>query len=128
MSPFSSKMTRAHHTLQFVFFVNLLGSFFLFSSVQPLNRVQLCDPMDCSVPGFPVLHYLPVFAQTHVHCVDDAIQPAHPLVPLSPPAFSLSQYQGLSNEMALHIRWPKCWSFSISPPKEYSGLISFRID
>ena len=42
----------------------------------------LCDPMDCSMPGFPVLHYLLEFAQTHVHWVDDAIQPSHPLLPL----------------------------------------------
>ena len=52
------------------------------------------DPMDCSTPGFPVLHCLPEFTQIHVHCVDDAIQPSHPLSPTSP-AFSLSQHQGL---------------------------------
>ena len=45
--------------------------------VQPLSRVQLCDPMDCSMPGFPVLHCLWEFAQTHVHWVGDAIQPSH---------------------------------------------------
>ena len=55
----------------------------------------LCDPMDCSTPGFPVLHCLPEFAQTHVHLVNDAIQPPHPLSPPSPPALSLSQHQGL---------------------------------
>ena len=55
----------------------------------------LCDPMDCSTPGFPVLHYLPEFAQTHAHEVDDAIQPSHPLSPPSPPALILSQYQSL---------------------------------
>ena len=54
----------------------------------------LCDPMDCSRSGFPVLHYLPEFAQTHVHCVGDAIQPSRPLSSPSP-AFSLSQHQGL---------------------------------
>ena len=54
----------------------------------------LCDPMDCSTPVFPILHYLPEFAQTHVHWIDDAIQPSHPL--LSPsPAFSVAQHQGL---------------------------------
>ena len=56
---------------------------------------SLCDPMDCSTPGFPVLHHLPEFAQTHVHRVRGAIQPSHPLSPPSPPAFSLSQHQGL---------------------------------
>ena len=64
------------------------------SSVAQLCPI-LCDPTDCSTPGFPVLHYLPEFAQTHVHWVDDAIQPAHPLPPSSPPALSLSQHQSL---------------------------------
>ena len=54
-----------------------------------------CDPMDSSTPGFPVLHYLPEFAQTHVHWADDAIQPSHPLSPPSPSVHSLSQHQGL---------------------------------
>ena len=52
-----------------------------------------CNPMDCSTPGFPVHHQLPELAQTHVHCVGDAIQPSHPLSSLSPPAFNLSQHQ-----------------------------------
>ena len=52
--------------------------------------------MDCSTPGFPVLHYLPEFAQTHVHWVGDAIQPSHSLLLPSPPVFNLSQHQGLS--------------------------------
>ena len=51
--------------------------------------------MVCSTPGFPVLHYVPEFAQTHVQWVSDAIQPSQPLSSLSPPAFSLSQHQGL---------------------------------
>ena len=55
----------------------------------------LCDPMDGNTPGFPVFHHLPDFAQTQVHWVSDAIQPSHPLLPPSPPAFSLSQHQGL---------------------------------
>ena len=50
----------------------------------------LCDPMNCSMPDFPVLHYLPELAQTHVHCTDDAIQPSHPLLPPSLPALNLS--------------------------------------
>ena len=56
----------------------------------------VCDPTDCSTPGFPALHYLPEFAETHVHWVNDAIQPSHPLSLPSPPAFSLFQHQGLS--------------------------------
>ena len=55
----------------------------------------LCYPMDCGMPAFPVLHYLPKFLQTHVHWVDDAIQSSHPLSPPSPPALNLSQHQGL---------------------------------
>ena len=55
----------------------------------------LCEPMDCSMPGFPVLHYLPEFVQTHVPWVGDDIQPSHPLPPPSPFAFNLSQDQGL---------------------------------
>ena len=54
-----------------------------------------CNPMDCSMPGFPVLHYLPGFAQTHIHWVDDDIQPSHSLFPPSPPSLNLSQHQGL---------------------------------
>ena len=54
-----------------------------------------CDSMDCSTPGFPVLQYLPEFAQTHVHWVGGTSHPSHPLSPLSPPALNLSQYQSL---------------------------------
>ena len=56
----------------------------------------LCKPMDCSMLGLSVLHCLLESAQTHVHCVDDAIQPSHLLSPPSPPALTLSQQQGLS--------------------------------
>ena len=64
--------------------------------VQSLHHVRLfVTPMDCSTPGFPVLHYLLEFAQTHVHGVNDAIQPSHPVLPLSPPALNLSQHQHL---------------------------------
>ena len=88
----------------------------------------LCDPMDCSVPSLPVPHHLPELAQTHVHWFGDAIQPSHPLTSPSPSAFNFPQHQGLSSELALCIRWPKCWSFSISPSSECSGLIYFKID
>ena len=96
--------------------------------VQSLSCMRLCNPVDCSTPGFSVLHHLPELAQTHVHLVGDAIQPSHPLSSPSPPAFNLSQHQGLSNESVLCIRWPKYWNFSISPSNEYSVLISFRMD
>ena len=57
--------------------------------------LTLCNPMDCSTPGFPVLHYFLEFTQTYVHSIGDAIQPSHPLSSPSPPAFSLSQHQDL---------------------------------
>ena len=57
--------------------------------------LTLCKPMDCSIPGSPVLHHLLELAQTHVHWVSDTIQPSHLLSSPSPPAFNLSQHQGL---------------------------------
>ena len=84
----------------------------------------LCDPMDCSTPGFPVLHCLPEFAQTHVHWVSDASNP-HPLTPPSPPALNLSQHQGL---LQCQLYALGGLNLSISPSNEYSGLISFRIN
>ena len=84
--------------------------------------------MDCSTPGFHVLQQFLELAQTRVHWVNDAIQSSHPLSSPSPPAFNLSQHRVFSSESVLRIRWPKYWSFSISPFNEYSGLISFRID
>ena len=68
--------------------------FIQFSSVAQ-SCLTLCDPMDCSMPGFPVHHQLPELAQSHVHRVSDAIQPSHPLSSPSSPAFNLSQRQGL---------------------------------
>ena len=90
----------------------------------------LSHPMDCSTPLFPVLHHLPKIAQTHVHWAADAIQPSHPLSALLLLPSIFPSIKDFSNESALHIRWPKYWSFSfsISPSNEYWGLISFRID
>ena len=65
-----------------------------FSSVAQ-SYPTLCDLMDCSTPGFPFHHQLPELAQTHVRRVGDAIQPSHPLSSPSPPAFNLSQHEGL---------------------------------
>ena len=86
--------------------------------------------MNCSTVGFPVLHHLPEFVQTHVHWVSGAIQPSHPLSSPSPLALNLSSIRVFSNELAFCIRWPKYWSFSfsVSPSNEYSGLISFKMD
>ena len=71
-----------------------MGNGVQFSSVAQLCPT-LCDPMDCSTPGFPVLHQPLELAQTHVHQVGDTIQPSYPLSSPSPPAFNLSQHQGL---------------------------------
>ena len=94
------------------------------------SSVQFSRSVDCSMPGLPIHHQLLKFTQTHVHWVDDAIQPSHPLSSPSPPAFNLSQHQGLFKWVSSCITWPKYWSFSfnISPSNEYSGLISFRMD
>ena len=115
--------------------------YFPISSVSSVAQScpTLCDPMNRSTPGLPVHHQLPEFTQTHVHWVSDGIQTSHPLSSPSPPAFNLSQHQGLfkwvftwglSNEATLHIRWPKYWSlsFNISPSNQHPGLISFRMD
>ena len=86
----------------------------------------LCDPMGCSTPGYPVLHCLLELVQIHVYWVSDhqTISFCHLLL-LLPSIFP--NIRVLSNESALCIRWPKYWSFSISPSNEYSGWISFRI-
>ena len=86
--------------------------------------------MECSTPGFPVLHHLPELAQIHVHQV---VMPCNHLVLCDPLLFLPSIFPSIrvfSNESALCISWPKYWSFSfsISPSNEYLGLISFRID
>ena len=85
--------------------------------------------MDCSMPGFPVLHQLPELAQTHVHWVSDAIQPTHPLSHPSAPAFNPAQHQSLLQWVSSSHQVAKYWSFSfsISLSNEYSGLISFRM-
>ena len=108
-----------------------LPNFFQTNSCRRCSVAQLCpilcDPMDCSTPGFPVLHYLPELAQTQVRSVSDASQPSCPVTP-SPLTLIFPSIRLCSNELALGIRWPKYWSFSISPSNEYSGLISFRIN
>ena len=148
MSEFEKKQILLYFSLAhylFSFFFSFSSSFFwcsslLFSSILQISVSQfssvtescptLCDPMDCSTPGFPVHHQLPGLAQTHVHWVGDAIQPSHPLLSPSLLPSIFPSIRVSFNESVLHIRWPKYWNFSfnISPSKEYSGLISFRID
>ena len=98
-----------------------------FSSVTQ-SCLTLCDHMDCSTPGFPVHHQLPELTQTHVHWVSDAIQSSHPLSSPSPPAFNLSQHQGLFRWVSSSHRVAKYWSFSLRISPYNSGLISFRMD
>ena len=102
---------------------------FQFSSVTQ-SCPTLYNPMDCSMSGFPVHHQLPELTQTHVHRVRDAIQPSHPLSSPSPPAFNLSQHQGLFKRLSSLHQVAKycCFSFRISPSNQYSGQISFRMD
>jgi len=92
--------------------------------------LTLCNPMDCSRPGFPVLHHLREFTQTHVHRVSDAIHPSDPLLSPFLPAFNLSQQQSLFQWVSSshQVLKPKYWSFSIGPCNEYSRHISFRMD
>ena len=108
---------------------------FFISSVQFISVAQsclnLCDPMNHSMPDLPVYHQIPEFTQTHVHGVGDDIQPSHPL--LRRPLLLLPSIflciRDFSNESVLHIRWPNYWSFSfnIAPSTEYSRLVSSRM-
>ena len=100
-----------------------------FSSVAQLCPT-LCNPMDCSTPGFPVHHQPPEFTQTHVHWVSDAIQPSHPLSFPSPPTFNLSQHQGLFIWVSSSHQVVKVLEFQLQhqSSNEYLGLISFRMD
>ena len=82
------------------------------------------------MPGFHVPHHLLKFVQVHVYCVGDAIKPSHPLTPSFPSVLNLSQHQGFFQSVGCLCQMTKYWSFSfsISPSKEYSGLISLKID
>ena len=93
--------------------------------VQLLSRFWLCNPKDCSTPGFPVLHYLLELIQTHVHLSvvpSNHVILCHPLLLLSS---IFPNIRVFSKESALRMRWPNYWSFSfsISPSNEYSGLL-----
>ena len=111
-----------------------IGILLLFISKSCLT---FCNLMNCNAPGSSVLHYLSAGVCSNscanlleLMWVGDATQPSHSLPPyfLLPSIFPSSRI--FSNELALHIKWPKYWSFSFSnsPYNEYSGLISFKID
>ena len=99
-------------------------------SVQLLSHVQLCHPMNRSMPGLPVHHQLLEFTQS---MSIESVMPSNHLTLCGPLFLQPSIFPNIrvfSNESALRIRWPKCWSFSfnISPSNEHPGLISFRMD
>ena len=98
------------------------------SSVQFNSVTQscltLCNPMECSTPGFSIRHQLPELAQTHVHWVGDAIQPSHPLLSLSPPAFNLSQHQGLFQWVSSSHQVAKVLEFQLQHQSFQSVLIA----
>ena len=101
------------------------------SSIQLLSHVRLLvTPWTATCQAsLSITNSQSLLKLMSIH-VGDAIQPSHPLLSPSPPAFNLSQHQGLFQRVGSSMRWPKywCFSFSISPSNEYSGLISFRMD
>ena len=101
-----------------------VGSRYTVSSVTHLC-LTLCDPMDCSTPGFPVHHQLPEPIQTHVHRIGDAIQPSHPLLSPSTPTFNLSQHQGLSQWVSSLHQVAKALEFQL---QHQSFQWTFRTD
>ena len=86
--------------------------------------------MSLTTPSFPVLHYLPEFAQTHIHQVSDAMRPSHALSSPSPPALNLSQHQGLFHWVDSSCQLAKVLELQLQHHSFqcYSGLISFRMD
>ena len=107
------------HTIEFSCFCSVIKT-----------CLTLCDPMNCRMLGFPVLHYFTEFAQIHVNWVSDAIQHLILCCPLLLLPLIFPSIRVFSSESALCIRWPANWSFSFSTStfNEYSGLIFFRID
>ena len=111
----------------------MLAQTFLFLNFHRCSVTKSCltlhDSLDYSTPGFPVLHHLPeLFKLMSI----ESVMPSNHLILCRPfsSALNLSQQQGFSSESAVCIKWPRFWSFSfsVSPPNEYSGLISFGIE
>ena len=126
MEPYKSQSIRYPHISLFLWISIFLCCCWSFAK----SCLTFYEPMDCSMPGSSVLHYLPEFARIYVHWVSDAIFPSHPLQSSSPFASSPSQHQGLFQWVGSSHQVAKVWSFSFSirPSSEYSRLMSFTID
>ena len=118
--PFLKILTPSQKKLELLLPLISLWNFYCCSVAK--SCPTLCDPTDCNTPGVPVLHYLLDFGQKCNPTISSSVF-RFSSCPQSFPALG-----SFSNELALHIRWPKHWSFSISPSSEYSGLIASRID
>ena len=114
------------YTFHFKYKILFCQRLLLFTQSYPI----LCNPMDCSTPSFLALHQLSGLAQTHVHWIRNAIQPSHPPLSPSPPAFNLSQHQGLFKWVSFSHQVAKVLEFQLQhqPSNEYSGLIFFRMN
>ena len=111
--------------IDYHFIANWMLALLFYCSVTK-SCLTLCYPMDCSMPGFLVLHYLPEFAQTHVHWIGEVFQPSHPLLTLSLPALHLSQHQHHFQCFGCPHQVPKVLSFQHQSSNEYSKLIFFK--
>ena len=130
-SPWSHKESDTHDSATELNWTWALSTVLSVVCLAAQSCPTFCDPMDCSMPGFPVHHQLLELAQTHVH--SKSVTPSNRLILCHPLLLLPSIFPSIrvfSNESALCLRWPKDWSFSfsISPSSEYSGLISFRMD
>ena len=140
---FYAKISRRDHSLGRDFgcnswlFVHLIHSRYIQFSSFTQSCLTLCNPMECSTPGFPVHHQLPKLAQTHVRWIGDAIQPSHPLMSPSPLAFNVCQHQGLfqwvsSSHQVVEILELQLqhqsfqWLFQDWFPLGWTGLISLQ--
>ena len=91
------------------------------------SRPTLCDPIDCSITGFPVFHHLLEFAQTHVNWVNDAIQPSHLLPPSSPPALNCSKHQGLFQWVGSPYQVAKVLELQLQHPVDIQDWFPLRL-
>ena len=120
-SPFVSCLMKSFDAMNFP----LITSSVVVQSPSP----TLCNPMDCSLPGLPVPHHLPKFAQVHVHFFGDAIQPSHPLMPYFLLPLIFPSIKDFSNDVSVCIRWPKYWSSTSASvlPVDIQGWSPIRL-